>query len=181
MELARLRLRRMELTDVDALFAVYSNAEVARYLSYPPWKEKKQAEAWIARVFAGQERGSSLQLAVERKEDRAMIGTCTLFNCHEESRRAEIGYALHRSYWGAGYMHETLVALIDFAFKTLGLNRLEADIDPRNAGSRRSLERLGFKSEGRLRERWIVDGEVSDTEYLGLLSAEWNTEGRDLR
>jgi RimJ/RimL family protein N-acetyltransferase len=173
LELARVRLRRIEQSDVDALFAIYSNAEVSRYLSYPPWTERKQAEAWVERIFAGREQGSSLQLAVERKEGGEMIGTCTLFNCHEESRRAEIGYALHRAHWGAGYMHETLVALVDLAFKTLGLNRLEADIDPRNAGSKRSLERLGFRSEGRLRERWIVNGEVSDTEYLGLLSAEW--------
>jgi [ribosomal protein S5]-alanine N-acetyltransferase len=172
-ELQRVRLRRIEPSDVDAFFAIYSDAEVCRYLSHPPFTERAQAEAWLARVFAGQERGSSLQLAVERKQDGAMIGTCTLFNCHQESRRAEIGYALDRSHWGAGYMHETLVALIDLAFGTVGLNRLEADIDPRNAGSKRSLERLGFRSEGRLRERWIVAGEVSDTEYLGLLSAEW--------
>ena len=174
-DLERVRLRRVEASDADAFFAIYSDAQVCRYLSHPSWTERTQAEEWIAKVFTWHERGSSIQLAIERKDDRVTIGSCTLFNCNEGSRRAEIGYALNRSYWGAGYMHEALVALIDLGFGTLGLNRLEADIDPRNAGSKRSLERLGFKSEGHLRERWIVAGEVSDTEYLGLLSAEWKS------
>ena len=70
-------------------------------------------------------------------------------------------------------MHEALSALVDYAFKTLGLNRLEADIDPRNHASARTLERLGFQKEGHLRERWIVSGEISDTWWYGLLRRDW--------
>jgi RimJ/RimL family protein N-acetyltransferase len=173
LELERVRLRRIEPSDAEAVFAIYANAEVCRYLSHPPWTGRSQAETWIDRAAAGQGRGSSLELAIELKRDHVMIGRCTLFNCHEESRRAEVGYALHRAHWGSGYMHEALVGLIGMAFNELNLNRIEADIDPRNKGSRRSLERLGFRSEGVLRERWIVAGETSDTEMLGLLRREW--------
>lgn len=70
-------------------------------------------------------------------------------------------------------MHEALGALISYAFENLALHRLEADIDPRNTASARSLERLGFQREGLLRERWIVAGEVSDTAFYGLLRSEW--------
>jgi RimJ/RimL family protein N-acetyltransferase len=70
-------------------------------------------------------------------------------------------------------MHEALQALLSYAFQTLDLNRLEADIDPRNHASARTLERLGFQKEGHLRERWIVDGEISDTWLYGLLRREW--------
>jgi RimJ/RimL family protein N-acetyltransferase len=70
-------------------------------------------------------------------------------------------------------MHEALTALLEFAFGDLDLNRVEADIDPRNVASARSLERLGFHKEGHLRERWIVDGEVSDSSLYGLLRSEW--------
>jgi RimJ/RimL family protein N-acetyltransferase len=62
---------------------------------------------------------------------------------------------------------------VDHAFSALDLNRLEADIDPRNNASGRSLERLGFQKEGVMRERWIVNGEVSDTVFYGLLRSEW--------
>lgn len=92
---------------------------------------------------------------------------------HEASRRAEIGYVLAREVWGRGLMHEALSALVALAFQTLNLNRLEADIDPRNTASTNSLARLGFVQEGFLRERWIVGSEVSDTALFGLLRSEW--------
>jgi ribosomal-protein-alanine N-acetyltransferase len=63
--------------------------------------------------------------------------------------------------------------MLEHAFQRLDLNRLEADIDPRNAASARTLERLGFQKEGHLRERWIVNGEISDTGLYGLLRREW--------
>jgi len=49
----------------------------------------------------------------------------------------------------------------------------EAHIDPRNEASARSLERLGFVREGLLRQRWIVDGVVSDSALYGLLTQDW--------
>jgi ribosomal-protein-alanine N-acetyltransferase len=70
-------------------------------------------------------------------------------------------------------MHQALQALLRYAFQTLDLNRLEADIDPRNLASARTLERLGFQKEGHLRERWIVNNEISDTWLYGLLCQEW--------
>jgi len=63
--------------------------------------------------------------------------------------------------------------MLDWGFDELDLNRVEADIDPRNAPSARALERLGFTREGHLRERWIVGGEISDSWIYGLLAREW--------
>jgi ribosomal-protein-alanine N-acetyltransferase len=172
-ELERVRLRQIEESDANALFAIHSDLEVARYQSKPAMTDRAQAEELVKRIRAGYEDGRSLQLGIERKEDGVLIGYCLLFHFDEENRRAEIGYSLGRPYWGRGYMHEALLALLEIAFGALGLNRLEADIDPRNAPSARSLERLGFKKEGYLRERWIVNGEVSDTALYGLLHSEW--------
>ena len=72
-------------------------------------------------------------------------------------------------------MREALSALLDFGFQKLDLNRVEADIDPRNLASAKLLDRLGFQKEGFLRERWIVEGEISDTALYGLLKREWNS------
>jgi RimJ/RimL family protein N-acetyltransferase len=70
-------------------------------------------------------------------------------------------------------MHEALKGVVDYAFNVLDLNRIEADIDPRNGSSARSLQRLGFTQEGLLRERWIVGLEVSDSAIYGLLRHDW--------
>ena len=169
----RLLLRWLDEADLPELFAIYSDAEVMRYWSSPPYTYMAQAELLLADVRAGYASGNLLELGIQRLSDQAMIGTCTLHSFQRTSRRAEVGYALGRPYWGQGYMQEALRLLIDYAFTALDLNRLEADIDPRNLASAKTLERLGFRQEGLLRQRWIVDGEVSDTAFYGLLRGEW--------
>lgn len=70
-------------------------------------------------------------------------------------------------------MAEALPALVSFAFETLGLHRLEADVDPRNAPSIRALERAGFAREGHQRERYLLNGEAQDALLYGLLRRDW--------
>lgn len=169
----RLTLRFLNEADIPALYQIYSHPEVMRYWSCPAWTDIAQARQLLMDVQEGYLSGSALQLGIERNVDYTLIGMCNLFHFHIPSRRAELGYVLNRSYWGSGYMHEALLAFMDFAFKKLDLNRLEADIDPRNLASSRTLERLGFIKEGILRERWIVNEEISDTWLYGLLRREW--------
>jgi [ribosomal protein S5]-alanine N-acetyltransferase len=169
----RLVIRHLTDTDDQALFDIRSHLEVMRYWSSPPLAELEQAQAIITSSQEGYETGNFLQLGIERMSDCALIGTCTLFAFHHPSRRAEIGYALGRPFWGQGYMHEALSSFLQYAFDKLNLNRLEADIDPRNLASAETLARLGFVKEGFLRERWIVGDEVSDSDIYGLLYKDW--------
>ena len=169
----RLLLRPLDATDAEALFDFFSDAEVMRYWSTPPWNSMEQAQAFIERSQNGIETGQSLRVGIVRQLDSALIGQCTLFGIIPSCRRAEIGYSLARGAWNKGFANEALQALITYAFDSLNLNRIEADIDPRNAGSARALNRLGFSKDGYLRERWIVGDEVSDSELYGLLRRDW--------
>jgi RimJ/RimL family protein N-acetyltransferase len=63
--------------------------------------------------------------------------------------------------------------LLQWAFDTLDLNRVQAETDTRNAASARVLEKLGFVREGTLREDCVVNGEVSDSWVYGLLRRQW--------
>ena len=179
----RLHLRPLAAADAEALFRIHADPQVMRYWSTPAWSGIEQAEAMIAADREALPAGRHLRLALMLRGEPAghsdsLVGSCSLFNFHEASRRAEIGYVLARSAWGRGLMHEALTALVGFAFGPLNLNRLEADIDPRNSASAKSLARLGFVQEGFLRERWIVGEEVSDTALFGLLSREWHAAVR---
>jgi len=173
----RLLLRPLRETDAEALFAIFSDARVMRYWSTPAWTSHEPAREMIASDLA-QTTTDHLHLGVELTASGLLLGTCSLFGINHTCRRAEVGYGLGSFAWGQGYMHEALVALLDFGFGELDLNRIEADIDPRNSASARTLERLGFTKEGYLRERWIVGGEVSDTALYGLLRREWMEQPR---
>ena len=168
----RLRLRPPRHADVDALFALFSDPAVMRYWSRPPMTDRAEAEALVARFVDGFAAREAITWIIVSPDDDAAIGTCTLFRFEPRHRRAEIGYSLRSALWGQGLAHEAVTLMLDWAFPTLGLHRLEADVDPRNDGSRRLLLRLGFRSEGLLRERYFVGDEVSDTELFGLLASE---------
>lgn len=169
----RLTLRPPRRGDENALFSLHSDAEVMRYFSEPPWTDPERAIRQVDDDAAAFERGDYFRFAIVLNETQRLIGNCTLSALHRQNRRAEIGYALQRQHWSKGYMNEALGALLAHAFEELDLNRLEADIDPRNAASAVCLERLGFISEGYLRERWIVGGEVCDSALYGLLRRDW--------
>jgi [ribosomal protein S5]-alanine N-acetyltransferase len=169
----RLLLRPLREDDAQALFAIFSDAMVMRHWSSAPWTDLGQARQRIAGDAAGHAAGEHLALGIVRRDDGRLIGRCTLFDLWPSCRRAQVGYILDASAWGRGFAAEAVGALLRHGFDALDLNRVEADIDPRNTASARLLQRLGFSREGLLRERWIVNGEVSDSEMYGLLRHEF--------
>jgi RimJ/RimL family protein N-acetyltransferase len=144
-----------------------------RYWSRRPLTTRDEAVAMVDRMVSGWVDGSWLSWAITLAGEPRVIGVCTLFHFSPQCARAEVGYILAREHWGKGLMREALESLIVQAFGPGELRRLEADADPRNAGSLRILTRLGFVREGTLRKRWDVEGEISDTAFYGLLAEEW--------
>src|SRR6476659_9851827 len=167
----RVHLRCPRADDAEALFTLFSDPDVMRYWSRPPMTVRAEAEGLIDEIADNFSNRTGFNWMIVRPEDDTVIGTATLFRFEPRHRRAEIGYSLRSDHWGRGLASEAVSLMLEWAFRTLGLHRIEADIDPRNDGSRRLLERLGFASEGVLRERYFVGDEVSDTELLGLLAS----------
>ena len=169
LETPRLVLRTLDDADAAALFALYSDPETTRYWSTPAWTDMAQAQRMIDGDRVHREAGTAIRFGLVERAGGGMVGCCSLHHIDAGSRRAEVGYILRPSHHRRGLMHEAMTALVRYAFDRLSLRRLEADIDPRNTASARTLERLGFTQEGLLRARWLVAGEVSDSAFYGLL------------
>lgn len=166
---ARLLLRPFAESDAEALFALHSDARVLRYWDSPPWSEPTRAVAFLARCRQFAEEGCGARLVIERGSDGAFLGWCGLSAYNPDFRSATLTYILTEAAWGHGYATEGARALVQWAYDTLELNRVQAEADTRNAASGRVLEKLGFVLEGTLREDCIVNGEVSDSWVYGLL------------
>ena len=170
---ARLQLRPFADVDADALFALHSNVHVLRYWDSPPWSEPARAQRFIAACRQLAEEGTGTRLAIGRDPDQTFIGWCSLTRWNPEFRSASLTYCFDDAAWGHGYATEAAHALLQWAFDTLDLNRVQAETDTRNLASARVLEKLGFVREGTLREDCVVSGEVSDSWVFGLLRREW--------
>jgi [ribosomal protein S5]-alanine N-acetyltransferase len=169
----RVALRWLTAADVEDIYEIYSDPETMRFWSTTAMTAKSQARTLLREIREEHAAGRLHEWGLVVPQGGKVIGTCTLFNFDRSNRRAEIGFALGRPWWGRGLMGEALTALLDFAFGELGLRRIEADADPLNSASIKLLESLGFRREGLLRERWNVGGELQDTVFLGLLAREY--------
>ena len=146
---------------------------MVRYWSHTAWPHQDEASIYLEAIESGFQAGNLFQWGIALRGDDRVIGTVTLYAIDHTQGRAEVGFALARDHWGRRYAQEALTVLFDHAFGALSLRRIEADVDPRNLPSLRTLENLGFRREGYLRQRWHVAGELQDSVLMGLLASDW--------
>lgn len=170
----RLVLREFEPDDWEALHAVESRPEVARYQSFEP-RTPDESRLYVleANQAAAEDPRLTYDLAAVLADDGRIIGRCGLGIGDEEPREAMLWYTLHPDAWGRGYATEAARAMVNFGFRGLGLHRIWADCDPANVASWRVLEKLGMRREGHLRENAWVKGEWVDSLIYAILEREW--------
>ena len=173
LESPRLRLRPFAADDVREVYELYADRDAVRFGYAPTMAGIDDARRVIQETLELARARTLFHFGVADAEHDRIVGHATLFRWDREHRLAEIGYSIRRDRWGLGLGSEAVATLITFGFECLGLRRIEADADPRNAASIRLLEKLGFVREGYMRERWEIDGEIQDAVCFGLLRREW--------
>lgn len=176
LETTRLIMRRVDNEDLDQLYKLLSDPEVAKYDYFYPVKSTKEAIKFIERYKEELEDKEEITWGIVQKETNKLIGTCCLGDFEEGARRSEIGYSVIQSEWGKGYATEAIKAVIDFGFNNMNLNRIEATITPGNDASVKVLKKLNFKQEGIVRERDLIKGKLEDGIIMALLKKEYSTK-----
>ena len=174
-ETERLNLRAFTRGDVDAVFAYRQRDDVAAFLFDEPMSRETVAEAVQARTVqtAWHQEGDKILLAVERRQDHAMIGEVSLILRHEVARQGEVGYIFHPDYHGYGYATEAARGLMRVGFEQAGLHRSYARCDARNSASWHVMERLGMRREAHFREHILVKGVWDEELIYAMLEDEW--------
>ena len=137
LESERLLLRPFTAEDFDALFAIQSRDDVARWLYWGPQSEdevRASLEKKIGNTTLVND-GDSLSLAVVLKSSSELIGDGSVFLLSAEHRQGEIGFVFHPDHHGHGYATEASRELLRFAFAEVGLHRVVGRCDARNAAS----------------------------------------------
>jgi RimJ/RimL family protein N-acetyltransferase len=171
----RLHLRPYTAEDFDALYAIQSRPEVARYLYWDARDrdEVRQALEAKAQCSVLGDEGGSLQLAVVLPESGTLIGDALLMWTSRQHRQGEIGYVFHPDHGGRGYATEAAEVMLRLGFEGLGLHRVVGRLDGRNTASARVLERLGMRREAHLVQNETVKGEWTDEVIYAMLEDEW--------
>jgi ribosomal-protein-alanine N-acetyltransferase len=151
----RIRLAPVTAGDIDVLWTIWRGADVRRYLFDDIDVTRERVEEIVRTiVLPSQVRKLGIWLA-RMQASAVVIGTVGLLPVTTSALYAprlqgeiEALAAFDPSAWGNGYATETLEALIDYAFRDLGLVRLAAVVDVPNEASHRLVARLGFAVSG---------------------------------
>ena len=169
LETSRLVLRPLKMKDAKDIFAYASDPDVARYVLWEPHKTVADTRNYIRYIRALYHRGLPASWAVTLRESGQVIGTIGFMWYSDANSAAEVGYSFSKAHWNMGYATEALRAVIDSVFRTLPVNRLEAQHDVRNPASGRVMEKCGMRKEGVLRQRIKNKGEFVDVALWSFL------------
>jgi [ribosomal protein S5]-alanine N-acetyltransferase len=143
----RLRLRPFTLEDAPSVQHFLGNEDLAKQTTSLPYPfVEGAAEDWLRSTFEELENGTGYTLAVDRREDGALLGAVGLMLDIEHPTRAELGYWVARTYWGNGIATEAVRRLVHYGRQELGIEETWARVFSENISSRRVLEKAGFLS-----------------------------------
>ena len=171
----RLILRAFRPDDVDAVFAMQSRPDVARFLYWDARTEAEVHEALTKKVAstAIREEEDVLFLAAELRATGELVGDVVLQWTSRQHLSGEIGFIVHPDHQGCGYATEASRELLRLGFEDLGLHRVIGRVEARNIGSARVLEKLGMRREAHLIENEYVKDEWQSELVYAMLAREW--------
>jgi RimJ/RimL family protein N-acetyltransferase len=171
-------LRELRRDDAAPLFAMLTADEVARFISPPP-TTIEGFESFIAWARRQRLSGAYASFAVTLEGYDTAIGLFQIRELEPGFAAAEWGFAIGSAFWGTGLFKASADLVLDFAFETLGVHRLEARAAVRNGRGMGALRKLGAVQEGLLRRSFLRGGEYLDQALYAILADDWRAARED--
>jgi RimJ/RimL family protein N-acetyltransferase len=168
----RVALRELRASDAASLFAMLTTEEVSRFISPPP-STVEGFERFIAWTIRQRAAGSYVCFAVTVPGFDTAIGIFQIRETEPGFGTAEWGFAIGSPFWGTGVFQEGAELVVDFAFNTVGVHRLEARSAVRNGRGNGALQKIGAVQEGVLRKSFVRNGEQLDQVLWAILDEDW--------
>lgn len=170
----RLRLRKLQLSDLPAFHAYRSNPEVTKYQGFDVYSFEEARE--FIQSQTDQELGASgqwVQYGVEETETQTLIGDCAIGLDKDDIRIAEIGMTLSPNHQGKGFAKEALLGLLKYLFEKRQIHRVVEIMDAKNEAAIHLVESLGFRKEGHFVENIFFKGSWGSEYQYAMLRREW--------
>ena len=164
-------LREMRASDAASLCALLTTEEVARFISPPP-TTVEGFERFIAWTIRQRCAGTYACFAVTLHGFDTAIGIYQIREIETGFGTAEWGFAIGSAFWGTGVFQDGAELVIDFAFKTIGVNRLEARAAVLNGRGNGALLKVGAVQECILRKSFLCSGQYLDQVLYSILESD---------
>jgi ribosomal-protein-alanine N-acetyltransferase len=139
-------LREIAMSDVSALFTLFSDPSVTAFMAPPPPTLAKFA-GFVVWSHKEREQGRGLCFGIVPEAMTTAVGILQVRYTDATSSTAEWGFVLSTHFWSTGAFLDAATRLIEFAFTTLRIERLHARITSRNHRAQAAVRRLGASPE----------------------------------
>lgn len=151
LETERLILRKFTEDDLEAMFKIYSDKEVNRFLPWFPLSTVEETKLFYKREYAEKYiLKSAYNYAICLKEDNYPIGYINV----SMNDSYDFGYGLRKEFWHNGVVTEASKVVIEQLRKD-GVPYITATHDVNNPRSGKVMKRLGMKYQYSYEERWM--------------------------
>ena len=165
-------LRDLRPSDATSLFTLLTTDEVARFISPPP-STVEGFERFIAWAHRQRNAGAYACFAVTLPDNDTAIGIFQLRELEPGFGTAEWGFAIGSGFWGTGAFSQGAELLLQFAFDTVGVHRLEARAAVKNGRGNGALQKIGAVQEGVLRKSFLRNGQYLDQVLYAIVDDDW--------
>lgn len=175
LESDELILKSIEERHLDELYEIYSNDRVFDYCGIIPKHNKTTVKSMIGHFERDYLKRTRVKWGIfAAAEPERLLGIIEAFDWNQKVNMVTVGYYLAEASWGKGVATEATGLLVRFLFEEANVNRIQAEVMPRNETSKRVLLKNGFVREGLLRQASVWSGKgVVDLEIYGLLRGEY--------
>jgi ribosomal-protein-serine acetyltransferase len=168
----RLTLRELRPSDAESLFTELGSPDVRRFMWAPPPNSAAFAK-FIEWAHAERATGKYVCYGIVPKGETDAAGVFELRQLQPGFLRGELGFVMASRLWGRGVFPEGARLLLDFAFRTMKVHRIEARAAIDNARGNAALQKLGAQREGRLRDAFWRDDHYVDQFLWSILDTDW--------
>jgi RimJ/RimL family protein N-acetyltransferase len=165
-------LRELRVSDAPTLFSMLTTREVARFISPPP-TTIEGFEAFIEWTHRERAAGRYICFAVVPEGMDSAIGIFQLRQLEPTFSTAEWGFAIGAPYWGSGVFMDAGRLVVEFAFESVGVHRLEARAAVVNGRGNGALAKIGAVKEAVLRQSFLRHGEYLDQALWSIVKDDW--------
>jgi len=172
----RIHLRSFELSDLDEIMKHWNNIDLRNRVGSADRgpQSRNDEEEWIKNTWKERQEKKGYTLAIATLADDKLIGGTSIFNINWISRSATFGISIYDpKNRGKGYGQEATNLILDFAFNTLNLHRVELFTFDFNTEAQKTYKKVGFKQIGRRRKAAFVNGQYHDDVVMDILRDEW--------
>jgi RimJ/RimL family protein N-acetyltransferase len=171
----RVKLGPIKREYIDSFLKWFNDPEITQYLvGFRPMTRMFE-EAWMEKL---EDRDDTIRFSIvipNEDGSEKLIGNCGIHNIDWKNRVADVGIVIgEKELQGKGYGTEAMELLLEYAFNTLNLNRIELLTYVFNERALKSYKKVGFLEEGRKRQFKWSKGKYHDAILMAILAEEWN-------